>query len=130
MNRPLEPDIECLEERFCPAMPRSSRNKAVEHDLCAALEHVLLHRSRTSHQCKCGYRTVWGDLESGECPECSEAPLFEEGDEDMKTRILVSILAETIRQLLDRHGCLCLECSRARANLLLLEEQYRQRKAS
>src|SRR4029434_8577505 len=98
MNRRLEADIECLEERLCPAMPRSSRNKAVEHDLCAALEHILLHRSRTSHQCKCGYRTVWGSIESGESPECSELPTFEEEDEDMKTRILISILAETIRQ--------------------------------
>src|SRR4030095_1094208 len=130
MSGRLEADIECLEERFCPAMPKSSRNKAVEHDLCAALDHILLHRSRTSHSCKCGYRTVWGDLESRECPECSEVPTFEEGDEDMKTRILVSILAETIRRLRERHACFCLECSRARANLLLLEEQYRQRKAS
>jgi putative phage-type endonuclease len=48
------------------------RTKAVERDLCAALDHLLLHRSRTSHACKCGYRTVWGEIESGECPECNE----------------------------------------------------------
>jgi ATP-dependent helicase YprA (DUF1998 family) len=106
------------------------RTKAVERDLCAAIDHLLLHRSWKLHSCRCGYKIVVGHIESGECPECTEAPMFEEGDEDMKTRILVSILAETIRQLLDRHGCLCLECSRARANLLLVEEQYGRRKAS
>jgi hypothetical protein len=57
--------------------------KAVEHDLCAAIDHVLLHRSRTSHSCKCGYRTVWGSLESGDCPECDETIAFEK-NENMK----------------------------------------------
>ena len=47
--------------------------KAVEHDLCAAIDHVLLHRSRTSHRCKCGHRMIWNEVESGECPECDEA---------------------------------------------------------
>jgi hypothetical protein len=126
----LKADIEQLEERFCSIMSRKPTNKAVERDLCAALDHLLLHRSRTNHTCKCGYRTVWGEIESGDCPQCSEPPTFEEEEEDMKTRILVSILAETIRQLLDRHACCCLECSRARANLLLVEEQYGRRKAS
>jgi hypothetical protein len=100
--------------------------KAIERDLCAAMEHVLIHRSRTNHSCKCGYRTIWGDIESGECPQCNEMPIFEEGEDDMKARILVSILAETIRQLLDRHACGCLECARARANLLWIEEEYRE----
>jgi hypothetical protein len=104
--------------------------KAVERDLCAAIEHLLLHRSRMLHSCRCGYKIVVGDIESGDCLECSEVRTFEEEEEDMKTRILVSILAETIRQLLDRHACCCLECSRARANLLLVEEQYGRRKAS
>jgi hypothetical protein len=52
------------------------RTKAVERDLCAALNHLLLHRSRTSHRCKCGQRIVWGPvLEPGECPECDEVGL-------------------------------------------------------
>jgi hypothetical protein len=106
------------------------RTKAIERDLCAALDHLLLHRSRMLHSCRCGYRIVLGDIESRECPECSEVATFEEREEDMKTRILVSILAETIRQLLDRHACGCLECARARANLLLVEEQYGRRQAS
>jgi hypothetical protein len=126
----FEADIECLEERFYPAMPRSSRTKAVERDLCAAIDHLLLHRSRMLHSCRCNYKIVLGHIESGECPQCSEVRTFEEEEEDMKTRILVSILAETIRQLLDRHACCCLECSRARANLLLVKEQYGRRKAS
>jgi hypothetical protein len=50
-----------------------ARTRAVERDLCAAIDHVLRHRSRTSHACKCGYRTIWGPvLEPGECPECDE----------------------------------------------------------
>jgi hypothetical protein len=69
---------------------------------------------------------IKGYIESGECLECSEVPTFEEGEDDMKARILVSILAETIRQLLDRHACACLECARARANLLWIEEEYRE----
>jgi len=51
----------------------------------------------------------------------------------MKARILASILAETIRLLLKRHACGCLECARARANLLLVESEFRRdqwRKAS
>ena len=43
----------------------------------------------------------------------------------MKARILASILAETIRLLLRRHGCECLECVRARANLKMIEEEFR-----
>ena len=43
----------------------------------------------------------------------------------MKARILASILAETIRLLLRRHGCACLECARARANLKMIEEEFR-----
>jgi hypothetical protein len=82
------------------------------------------------HSCRCGYKILVRYLESGECPECNGVPTFEEEEEDTKTRILVSILAETIRQLLDRHACSCLECSRARANLLLVEEEYGRRKAS
>jgi hypothetical protein len=134
MNQ-FEADIECLEERFCPAMPRKKpRTKADEHNLCAAIDHLLLHRSRKIHSCKCGYRVVLDDIKSGECPECSEMlPTLEEGDPDMKAQILISILAETIRQFLDQHGCGCQACARARANLLLVEEEYRRdpwRKAS
>jgi hypothetical protein len=51
------------------------RTKAIERDLCAAIEHILIHRSRTSHACKCGYRTVWNEIEFGQCPECDEAIL-------------------------------------------------------
>jgi hypothetical protein len=68
----LDADIERLEERSCPMKPRT---KAVEHDLCAAIDHVLLHRSRTNHQCRCGYRMVWNEFEFGQCPECDEALL-------------------------------------------------------
>jgi hypothetical protein len=82
------------------------------------------------HSCRCGYKIILGHIESDECPQCNEMPIFEKEEDDMKARILVLILAETILQLLDRHGCLCLECSRARANLLLVEEQYGRRKAS
>jgi hypothetical protein len=46
--------------------------KAIEHDLCAALEHPLLHLNPTRHACKCGYRTVVGLIESGNCPQCNE----------------------------------------------------------
>jgi len=46
------------------------RTKAIEHDLCAAMEHILIHHSQTSHYCKCGYKIVFGHIESGECPEC------------------------------------------------------------
>ena len=42
----------------------------------------------------------------------------------MKARILASILAETIRLLLRRHGCYCVECARARANLAMVEQEF------
>lgn len=45
----------------------------------------------------------------------------------MKARLLASILAETIRLLLKRHDCGCLECKRARANLLMVETELRPR---
>ena len=46
-------------------------------------------------------------------------------DRTMKARILASILAQTIKLLLKRHGCPCLECIRARANLKMIEEEFR-----
>jgi PD-(D/E)XK nuclease superfamily len=49
--------------------------RAIKRDLCAAIDHVLLHRSRTSHSCKCGYRMVWNEIEPGQCSECDEALL-------------------------------------------------------
>jgi hypothetical protein len=49
--------------------------RAIERGLCSAIDHVLLHRSRTSHSCRCGYRIVWNELEPGQCPECDEATL-------------------------------------------------------
>src|SRR4030095_2310365 len=55
----------------------SHTTKAVEHDLCAAIDHVLLHRSRTSHRCKCGHRMIWNEVKPGECPECDEASAIE-----------------------------------------------------
>jgi hypothetical protein len=70
-----------------------SRTKAVERDLCGAMEHLLMHRSRTSHRCKCGHRTVFGYIEAGECPECNGAIAFE-GDEDMNPERLEQIQAE------------------------------------
>lgn len=77
MNR-LEADVERLEQRFCPSMARRLTSKAVERDLCAAIDHVLLHRSRTSHSCKCGYRMVWGLVEAGDCPQCGEVSADQE----------------------------------------------------
>jgi hypothetical protein len=56
------------------------KTKAVEHDLCAAIDHLLLHRSRTSHACKCGHRTEWGPVGRGDCPECDETIAFEKNE--------------------------------------------------
>src|SRR5262245_18923901 len=58
-----------------------SRTRRAERDNCTAMYHLLIHRSRTSHRCQCGYRTVWGEVASGECPECSET--MPEGDDEM-----------------------------------------------